>query len=785
MSLKSLLKLTVILCFLFLWGCAGSLNLENFSQQYENISRHYQKMVESNPEDKKLKLKLARFYYTFRDYPRIIDILQNSNALEARMLLAKTYAQLKEYDYAIEIFEKLKQSASTEIQSINDPEYFYLYGKVLESKNLFSKAIETYKKVGTPLKEKAEERIRLIKTKTERKFPPYILELAQEGKDFKERMAEEAAITFLVDEEMEVTPQNTSISTIHVIEQVLKERGKDLGEVQLSYDSTYERVELEYARSISKDGRVVYAGKENIRDVNKYLNYPLYSNAKAFIISMPLVEVGSFIEYKIKIYSSKLMNKDDFSFLYRLREKYPIFKAQFKLTVPQLKEVHFRFLNKRYAKGYNLNPLVEKRNGKKIYFWQLKEIEPLLPEYNMPPSSLVNPAILISTFSSWQEIYQWWYTLFEDKLTLSATTQNFVRELIKDADTDLDKAKKIYEFCAQNIRYVAVEYGESGYEPHTAEEVFINRYGDCKDQAILLTAMLRFAGIKGYPVLIPTRKAYEVSKDFPSVNFNHAICAIESEGKFIFIDPTAETTSFLDLPLSDQDRLVMVFMDNGWRLLRTPQIEDNGTIYEMTIKLDDREKATIRRTVTTRGFFTSAHRWYLKYTHPSKIKQDIQQKMVKISSFSRLIDYEIKNVDNLDKPPLLSYKFVTDKFLNPAGELRIVPVLGDIRLDYNLVGKEERIFPIDFGGIFTNSCLVKLVLPSSLKVKYVPSERHLETKWFKFDSSYKVDAENLISKQEFAIKKRFVPIDEYKEFKQQLEKVLYLLREELILEKTQ
>ena len=70
------------------------------------------------------------------------------------------------------------------------------------------------------------------------------------------------------------------------------------------------------------------------------------------------------------------------------------------------------------------------------------------------------------------------------------------------------EAKLIHEFVAKDIRYVAIEYGDSGYEPHHAKEVFVNRYGDCKDQAILLITMLKEAGIEAYPVLIGTRGVF-------------------------------------------------------------------------------------------------------------------------------------------------------------------------------------------------------------------------------------------------------------------------------------
>jgi len=773
---KSLPKFIILVSLLVFFGCTP--HIKDFVSSYQKISQHYDSRIQTYPQDLKLRIELAQFYYNFRDYQKVKELLYGYDAIEAKLILAKTLARLKEYDYAIEIFEQLKTFLP---EGPDQGEFLYLYGEVLENKNLFSKAIKAYSKVKGLFQKQAQERIKLIKAKEEEVSPSQILNILSEAKDFLEEVKDEAAITFLIEEKIEITPDNTSLSQVHVIEQVLKERGKELAEVEIGYDSTYERVELEFARTVTKDGKVIYAGKENIRDVSKYLNFPLYSNARAFIVSMPSVEVGSFIEYRIKIYSSKLVNEDDFTFIYRLREKYPIFKALFQLTLPKTREMYFKLFNQDYAQDHNLKPSVKEDGSKKIYKWSFNQIRPLIPEYNMPPIPLVNPAILISSFSQWGEIYEWWYNLFKDKTTLSEETKNFVMSLIEGTSGDFDKAKRIYEYVAKNIRYVAVEYGESGHEPHSAEDVFVNRYGDCKDQAILCLAMLKLAGLNAYPVLIPTRKTYPIDEFFPSLNFNHAICAIEINGELIFIDPTAETTSFLNLPLSCQERPVMVFFNDTWSITQTPQIKDNEVIYQMEIALSEEENAIIKRCVTTKGFFTSSHRWYLKYTHPSKIKEDIQKKMVEISSFSRLLSYEIKNVDDFDKAPVLEYRFTTEKFLNPARDLRIVPVLDEMRLDYNLIGKEERDFPVDFDGVYSKRAEITITLPGNLRVKYLPESAHLENDWFIFQSFYEVSGDKLTFFQEFVIKERFVAKKVYKDFKKELEKVLYLLREEVIL----
>lgn len=787
MGLKTLSKLFLIIFIFSLFGCnqipkesskESKTGLEDFREDYKKLTMQQRELLELSPNNLELRIRLAKFYYDFKDYSQVKDILENIDNQEAKIILAKALAKAKDYDYAIDIFEQLELV-------VGDAEYLYLYGQILEQKNLFPKALKIYEKVGVPFKEKAQERIKLIKIRVEGSIPEGIVTLSSEAEDFIKELEDDGAVYLLADEDIEINEDNTSTSTIHIIKKVLQERGKVLAEVEMGYDSTYERVELEYARTITKDGKVIYAGGESIRDVSRYLNFPLYSNSRAFIISMPSVGVGSFIEYKVKIYSSKLINQDDFNFVYRLREGYPVFKSKFDLIIPSNRHVNFKFPNKEYAKGINLKPKVRAKGNKKIYSLSFNKIKSIIPEYSMPEGSYINPAILISSFSSWDEIYSWWKSLYKEKLKLNKELKDFVNGIIKDATTDYEKAKILSEFVAKNIRYVAIEYGDSGHEPHYANEVFMNRYGDCKDQAILLVAMLRCAGLKGYPVLIPTRGAYSMYEDFPSAIFNHAICAVEIDGELIFIDPTAETTAFGYIPLADQDRLTLVFTDDNWRIARIKNIEDNGLIYTMDININQDESATITRQVTTQGFYASSYRWYLKHTHPAIIKEEIQEKMMEISSLSKLIDYQVSNVDSFNTVPGLSYRFEAEEFLNPARDLRIVPVLDQVFLDHALISKDDRDYPIDFEAMYNVKANIKLTLPNNLEVKYLPRSMTLDNPWFMLKVAYQEELNVVNFNQIFQVKKRFVKKEDYRDFKGYLKKALYLLREEIILEKKQ
>jgi tetratricopeptide (TPR) repeat protein len=464
------------IALLFFSGCSPLAPVEKLSRNidtlYAKVEQIYSRLIDRKPADEGVRLSLGRFYYKNRDYTKARDALLPLFSEESRLLLAKTYARLKDFTSALEIFQRFKD--------IDDAEALFLFGISLEAKNLFPQAKTVYKSIGQePYKQMAGEKLDSLKIRFDQKVPFYIKERMASCPGL-EKFPNASSIIVFCDEQVRLTEDNKSVATIHVLVKVLNDKGrKDWGEVEIGYDSTYEKVDLDFARTITPDGRVISVGKENIRDVSKYLNFPLYSNSRAYIISMPEVLKDSFIEYKVTIRRSKLINEKDVSFIYRLKESQPVLDCSLKLVAPEDKDIFFHKLNTGYLPGHlSLDPKKEKSQGQKSYTFVFKDIPQFIPEAHMIDPSFTNPALVISSFSDWQEFYEWWTRLYKDKLKATPRLKEFLNDLLEGAGSEHEKARRIHEFCAEKIRYVAIEYGEAGFEPHFAEEVLLNKYGD-------------------------------------------------------------------------------------------------------------------------------------------------------------------------------------------------------------------------------------------------------------------------------------------------------------------
>ena len=783
-------RLLLICCLLagLLTGCGQSGAVNNAQKAaaesrkfYQESVKEYQELLSGGKDPQRINFELGMLYFDHGEYASAAQCFKNSGLSEAKNYLAEALYKAGDFTEALNAFKQIKAPEGRAC---------YFYGLTAEKLNLFDDALKNYRCVkDEPFKTLSLSRIEMI---TRENSGLTFADLPEETQDTirsapaAENYPNAGALILSVDEAFKVAPDNTAVMSEHYIIKILNDRGKeDFSEMVIDYDSTDEKIELEYARTIKPDGTVMPVGTRHIRDVSKYMNFPLYSNARAMIISFPEVTQGAVIEYKLKILRNELINKKDFVIPYPVQEKEPILFARFLLTVPDTASIHFQVLNAQYNYyGADLQPRAAKKAQNSEYLWEFKNIPQIIPEPNMPPAVEVSPIIVISTFNTWQQLYDWWWGLAKDKIKADEAIKTKVAQLTAGKDSLKEKIKAIYNFCAQDIRYVAVEYGQAGYEPHNASDIFSNKYGDCKDQAILLVTMLKEIGAKAYPVLIPTRGSINLREDFPSAYFNHCIAAVESDGATVFLDATASTCSFADLPEDDQQRNVLVFNDNGYKIEQTPLYapEHNKLVQKLKIQIGHDEALLAQREVLSFGQYDQMQRGWLTFTAPEQISQSLEEKIQSFASGARLIKYDTVNVPDLNNPVQLRYSFSGQEYWTEAGALRILPQLSDI--DASVAVLKERRYPVDLGLPEIRITEYEIKVPPAFKIKYLPGSITEENQWIKVAVQYAQKDEVISLRQETSTRKSIVTPQEYAGFKTFIEDLSRKVKQRVILEKT-
>jgi hypothetical protein len=147
-------------------------------------------------------------------------------------------------------------------------------------------------------------------------------------------------------------------------------------------------------------------------------------------------------------------------------------------------------------------------------------------------------------------------------------------QVTQGARTPQEQARRLHEWVARNIRYFAVELDVGGYVPRQAEEVLATRYGDCKDHAVVLQALLAAKGIGSVPALLNTKPLYELPR-VPVMDFNHVILFVPEFG--VYLDANSPSVSFGTLPFDDADKPVLL-LDGTAAQSRTPALSPEGNV---------------------------------------------------------------------------------------------------------------------------------------------------------------------------------------------------------------
>ena len=586
----------------------------------------------------------------------------------------------------------------------------------------------------------------------------------------------------LIDESRYVIKSDGSWTEItRVVAKIFNERGRDLANVHLAYNSAFEKIEILRARTIKSDGTVINVDRDEIREVSPYAGYAMYSSVKAKVMIMPAIEDDCIIDYQYKISGKKTIMPPHFWMAWYFQSGEPTMLSRFTLEAPADRS----FGSTSYVT--KVDPKVTRSNDGKTatYVWEGRNYGEILPEPFMPPLSEICPWFELSSVGSWDDVAAWYWKLVERQLKPTPEIQAAVKGLTQGKETDADKARVIYYWVEDKIRYVGLEFGAGAYEPHSAKEVFNNRYGDCKDQATLLVTMLKAAGIKAYPVLVSTGFKGKTGERLPSPGiFDHAIAVAEIDGKYAWMDSTAEVCTFGDLPEADRGRELLIIKNGKGEFMETPEYTagENSTSQTVKIKLNDKGGINASVAWEAEGSDELATRGTYKYAKPSSIKEGFEATVAAISPDATLTDYTVSDPTQRDEPVKVSYDFEADGWANRTTKFLIFrPSLYQAVLSSTPFSKPDRKFDVCFAGISMNSSETEITLPEGFNVEEIPANVSLKLDFATYNIVYTLEGNVLKISEKLVRQDARIPVDRYQEVRKFYQDVIQAQKQQVVM----
>jgi Transglutaminase-like superfamily len=393
----------------------------------------------------------------------------------------------------------------------------------------------------------------------------------------------------------------------------------------------------------------------------------------------------------------------------------------------------------------------------------------------------------LNGFSNWAEMGKWYSNLTSGRRDASPEIINQVKTLTSSSPTTLAKMKALAQFVQHDVRYVAIELGIGGFQPHPATDVFSHHYGDCKDKATLLSSMLKQVGVDSFYVVINDERGAVTPQSPPSVGvFNHAILAIQLPpntsdpslvatvehpryGRLLYFDPTNELTPFGEIGGYLQENYGLLVTSDGGELVELPrQLPARNSIVRAG-KLTLEPSGALRGEVdeTRMGDRAAAERWRLRtVTQNSERVKPIEDLLAGSLSLFHITQASITNLNLTDQPFGFHYEFVVQNYAKDMGGLLLLrPRVLGVKASGILETREQRQFPIEFEGPSRDSDTFDITIPAGYVVEDVPPPVDADYSFASYHAKTEAKGNVIRYSRTFEVKELSVPVARAEELK--------------------
>ena len=497
---------------------------------------------------------------------------------------------------------------------------------------------------------------------------------------------------------------------------------------------------------------------------------------RSITVDMSAAKAGTVFAWEYVVEEKSVFTFDEFTF----QHHNPVLSSRYTLSLPPGWT----------AKGAIANHApVEPVVAGGEYTWTVENLPWIEDEEHAPSDAQVSPRICVRFFPAadagamlapledWAGTSRWLTGFADPSAEASAPVAAQSAKLIADAVTEHDKIARIAAYV-QKVNYVSVQLNllrGGGYTPHRAESVLERNYGDCKDKATLMRALLKAAGIDSYLVVISATDRDWVRPEWPVPQFNHAIMAARVSkdtnlpsvldhprlGRLLFFDPTDTDTPLGSLPIQEQGSQALVLAGERGELVTMPLLDPALNRMESEVEATLNSDGRVRVTAQRRHFGTSAR--YLRGMFARESADEARKYYERVLS-QRLGGLELHSVLPADRPAdhVLGVKLEFDalKFSQTQGRLVLVKPGLLMPGSRYVFTSDKRTLPV---RLFAERRIdrVTMTVPESLQPDDVPDPIELRSRYGLYKASYTIKDGKVVVEQRLEVNDAIVPAAEY------------------------
>ncbi|MFA7331379.1 MAG: transglutaminase-like domain-containing protein [Candidatus Delongbacteria bacterium] len=418
--------------------------------------------------------------------------------------------------------------------------------------------------------------------------------------------------------------------------------------------------------------------------------------------------------------------------------------------------------------------------------WSLRDLPPRLREPGMPGEDRQTLGLRLvpdrfqlggvaGSFASWSTLANWFRELARGRAQLDPATRLAVREQVAGLATPREQVAALYSHLQRHTRYVSIQLGVGGWQPHSAQHVHEVRYGDCKDLSFYMIALLEAVDIPAWPALVRTRERGALRPDFPSNEFNHLIACVPLGADTLWLECTSDELAAGELPPSDEGLQVLLIGESGGALVGTPQsaADANRWIGQLSAQLEPTGRAALAGRLEGRGQPARVLRGALRPLRAAERVRWLQDWLEPCFPGLELqAGPELTGADEIGRPLALEFRAASAHWAQRLGpRWRVAPFRLQAVRRAELPAAGPRRYALELESAFWQTDTVRVALPAGYRLEAAPESREIRWALGSYRADYQVTEAGLLATREYRLEQRRIPADAYEEYRRFLQAV--------------
>ena len=639
--------------------------------------------------------------------------------------------------------------------------------------------------------------MRSLEPARERFEAPYVLDAPALARAAPAPAADDDAIVLGDLEVTRVFPSGLSATYEHQVVKIVTARGADgFRRRSIGWDPDRQEVKIERARIHRPDGSVVDAHDESEQSASEPW-YRLYYDTRAKTLSFPALAAGDVLElaWRVEDVAKENLLSDYFGDVAGVDEGTRKLLFDRVVLVPEGRALHA-----------SVPPGVtrtERRlgNGVVEHRFVAKDLPRIVPEPSMPGWSEVGRTVHVSTYATWDDVARFYWGLVREQLHPSDEIRATAARIAADALAQRGKGPRpprngngagatqpvalatpaggwdpetrrllveaVYGFVVSQTRYVGLEFGIHGFKPYRVDDVLRRRFGDCKDKASLMHALLEGMGIDSRLVLLRMRRLGAIPAEPASLAvFNHAILWVPELD--LFLDGTASWTGSRELPGDDRGAIALIVNPEGPpRFLTVPQArpEENRTESRFDVALAADGRATVRGTSRIAG--AQAPEYRRAYVSAHDRRAQLEKAFNRVFPGLRVEAVEVSDLARIEEDVRMQFTLDVPRYAQQEGSgLRFTPFGSGHGYLESYASLSARRHPLVLGEPMVNRFEYRYTLPAGWAAVEVPEDAAGEVPEAAFEVRHRLEGSTLVVSGQVVFRAARVEPDRYPAFRE-------------------